>query len=138
MSRSGYSYDCENLWLYRRSVDNALAGRRGQAFLRDLLAALDAMTQKRLITHELAADGEVCAIGSVGVARKLDMSEIDPDEPWEVASAFGIASCMAQEIVYVNDECGAASEAPEKRWERVRKWVVEQIRAPQHSGDDHG
>lgn len=133
MSRSGYSYDCENLWLYRRSVDNALAGRRGQAFLQELLATLDAMPAKRLIVHELAVHGEACAIGSVGVARKLDMSEIDPDEPWEVAGAFGIATCMAQEIVYINDECGAASETPEKRWERVRKWVAEQIHAEQHT-----
>jgi hypothetical protein len=134
MSRSGYSYDCENLWLYRRAVDNALTGRRGQAFLRELLAALDAMPQKRLIVHELQeVDGEVCAIGSVGVVRQIDMSDVDPNEPTEVAAKFGIATCMAQEIVYINDECGIASETPEYRWERVRKWVAEKIRAEQHT-----
>ena len=33
MSRSQYSCDCEHLELYRASVDRALHGKRGQAFV---------------------------------------------------------------------------------------------------------
>jgi hypothetical protein len=45
MSRSGYSDDCSGreLVLWRGAVASALRGRRGQAFLRELVDALDAV-----------------------------------------------------------------------------------------------
>ena len=62
MSRSGYTEDCDNLTLYRQTVANALRGRRGQAFLRELLEALDALEVKELITGVLKDDsGGICA-----------------------------------------------------------------------------
>jgi hypothetical protein len=45
-----------------------------------LVAALDAMPDKRLIAHELRKNGEVCALGSVGAARGLDLEALDPED----------------------------------------------------------
>lgn len=53
MSRSGYVDDCENLELYRATVERSIKGKRGQAFLRELAAAMDAMPEKVLIAEEL-------------------------------------------------------------------------------------
>src|SRR5688572_27648264 len=109
MSRSGYvdSLDTLDLGRWRGQVASAMRGKRGQALLQDLLAALDAMPVKRLIAHELIADGEVCALGAVGVRRGMDMNDIDPDEPCDVAAAFNVAEQLAREIVYINDEAGS-------------------------------
>lgn len=75
-------------------------------------------------------EGDVCALGALGRVRGLDMSELDPDEPEGVASAFDIASPLAREIVYINDECGYR-ETPEQKWTRMRAWVASQIIAEQ-------
>lgn len=136
MSRSGYSSDCENLAMWRGRVASATRGKRGQAFFRALLAALDGMPEKRLIRHALQAeDGEVCAIGALGKARGVDMSDIDPEEPDQVAPVFDIAECLAQEVVYMNDEYfdyryvdhKRIEITPEELWQKMRAWVAEQI-----------
>lgn len=146
MTRSGYSDDCDNDWqfvMWRGAVKSAIKGKRGQAFFKEMLAALDALPVKRLVKDELQAPDlitcshwgmfetqSVCAIGAVGRARGVDMNKIDPDDPPQVAGAFGIAQAMAQEIVYINDEWGSYRETPEARFVRVREWVARQIRAP--------
>ncbi len=122
MSRSGYSDDCENwsLICWRGAVTSAIRGKRGQAFLRELLAALDALPEKRLIADELEIkDGAVCAIGAVGKARGIDMSVLDPENMEKVATTFDIADAFAKEIVWVNDEAGPWKETPEQRFIRV-------------------
>ena len=122
MSRSGYSDDCENIQLWRAAVERAIHGARGQHFMRKLLAALDAMPAKGLITDEIVDQrGDVCVLGAVDRNPK-----IDPDDRYAVSKHFGIAPAMAAEIVYMNDEW-CARETPEQRWERMRHWVVEQI-----------
>ncbi len=131
MSRSGYDDYYEGdvpgeFW--RSAVYRALYGKRGQAFLREMLVALDGMEQKRLITDDLVREGEVCAIGAVAVARGVDVADIDPYDRDQVAQAFGIAPAMAAEIMYENDERGPTSTTPEQRFERMRAWVVEQLR----------
>ncbi len=124
MSRSGYTYDCENLNLYRGAVDSAIRGKRGQAFLREMAAALDAMPVKELITDEVVRDDSgVCAIGSVALARGLDVSTLDVYDGDDVAKRFGIARALACEIEYENDECGKQGETPAERWTRMRRWV---------------
>lgn len=132
MSRSGYSDSGNNLW--RGAVQSAVAGKRGQSFLREMAAALDSMPIKELIASAIVADGAVCAMGSVALARKIDISDLDIDEPDDVAARFGIARALACEIAYENDECGDsyrdgkyASETPVERWTRMRKWVTEQL-----------
>ena len=129
MSRSGYIDDFEDNWQlikWRGQVASASRGKRGQQFFRDLLAAMDAMPEKRLITHELEEDGEVCAIGALCRARGVDMATIDPGEPEEVAGAVNIAPQLAQETVYMNDEY-FDRETPEERFTKMRAWVAKQI-----------
>lgn len=133
MSRSGYTDDIEDQWehiRWRGRVASAMRGKRGQAFLREMLAALDALPEKKLITNELEQDGAVCAIGSVGLARGIDMRDIDPYDSATVAGTFGIAECMAQEIVYMNDEAfeGYWCKTPEERFTKMRAWVISHIR----------
>lgn len=133
MSRSGYvdDYDGDNwdLIRYRGQLASAIRGKRGQKFLTDLLAALDAMPEKRLIRDELQnADGEFCTIGVLGAARGIDMKKIYPEEYEVVASVFGIAEQLAREIVYMNDDW-FDRETPEQRWIKMREWVSKQIKA---------
>lgn len=161
MSRAGYSDDCDDVLAegrWRAAVRSALRGKRGQAFLQEALAALDAMPEKQLIRSALVIDGfdldydepvivggdvlcdrrgmpipmgSVCLLGAVGQARGLDMSDLDPHDMDTVAPTFGIADAMAREIVYWNDEGGFYGETPEQRWTRMRAWVAAQIKKPE-------
>ncbi len=132
MSRSGYSDDCDYLELYRANVERTLGSKRGQAFLRELAEQMDAMPEKALIKHELINEaGGCCAIGVVCKSRHVDVNKIDDSDPRSVADAVGINHMMAAEIAYMNDEWGDgyddASETPEARWTRMRKWVSENL-----------
>lgn len=130
MSRSGYSEEFDDQWpliRWRGQVASAIKGKRGQAFLREMLSALDAMPEKRLIAHELRQGGEVCALGSVGAQRGIELESLDPEYPEGLAAVFGIAHQLVQEIEYVNDEEGW-DKTPEDRWQRVRSWVAASIR----------
>lgn len=137
MSRSGYTDDIDNEWAFirwRGAVASATRGKRGQALLRELLEALDAMPEKRLIANSFAAEGGYCTLGVIGAKRGAEMPVIDEDDfgfdPLEVreeaAAALDIAPAMAAEIIYWNDE-GGWNETPEERWVRMRNWVAEQI-----------
>lgn len=160
MSRSGYDdgadYDPLAHGRYRAAVRSAFRDKRGQAFLKEALAALEAMPDKRLIAGELVVDGgqeaygctpdiviggdvlvdnrgnpmpmgAVCLLGAVGKARGLEMSHLDPHDIETVAPMFGIAEAMTREIVYENDEMGPSLESPEHRWQRMRDWISSQI-----------
>lgn len=134
MSRACYTDDSDSeypLALWRGAVMSSIRGKRGQALLKDLLTALDAMPQKRLIVEELEKDGEVCALGALGRARGKDMSAIDPEDYEVVAREFGIAEALAREIEYENDEghWGVTEETPEERWARMRAWTLKHIAA---------
>lgn len=133
MSRSGYTGDCDGFALvrWRGAVERAIRGKRGQALLREMAAALDAMPEKRLIAGKLEQDGEVCALGAVGRARGLTMPTLDPEDDYKqrhiLARMFDIAPAMAAEITYMNDEAWP-SQAAEERWARMRKWMEGEIR----------
>ena len=160
MSRSGYTDDCDDGWeliRWRGAVQSALKGARGQAFLRELAAAMDVMPEKVLVEGELQADGAFCALGVVGRARGLDLSKIDTEDWQQLSSTFGIAESMAREVMYENDEsvndcewinveiCGPMRlgrpdwgnhirsvhlpilDAGERRWRHMRKWVDEHL-----------
>lgn len=124
MSRSGYSDDGDNAALWRQAVHRATTGYRGQAFLVRLRDALDAMFVKRLITDEIKNEsGDVCALGAVDAT-------VEQYEAEELAKHFGIATALAAEIVYMNDELYSwrlKGETPEERWVRMRAWVDQQI-----------
>ncbi len=138
MSRSGYSEDYENVVLWRSTVKNAIRGKRGQAFLKEMLDALDAMPEKRLIESDLITDeGEVCAMGSVALKRKIYVAQVDPEDRHEVAETFGIAPALAAEIAYENDEgLYGETETPEQRWTRMRKWVASHLAGGSAVSDD--
>jgi hypothetical protein len=125
-----------DLGRWRGQVKASIRGKRGQAFLKELLAALDAMPKKRLVRGEFEADGEVCALGCMAKARGMDASQFDPDDAEEVGDAFGVANQLTREIMYENDEFivwdntfGRQADSPEKRWTHMRKWVADQITA---------
>lgn len=123
MSRSGYSEDCDDIHLYRATVERAIRGKRGQVFLKELAAAMDAMLEKRLIRSELIEEsGSVCTIGVVCKARGLDVSNVDVEDTEAVGELVGISKSMAAEIEFENDEV-REHETPEERWVRMRKWV---------------
>lgn len=128
MSRHDYSDDLDPLDLgrWRGRVASAIRGRRGQKLLRDLRDALDAMPEKRLIAGELMQEGEVCALGAVGLARGCDMTGVDPEDSERVAQLFDIAEPLAREIVYENDE---GRMKPEARWKYMREWAEKHIKA---------
>jgi hypothetical protein len=133
MSRSGYIDDFDDQWhaiMWRGAVASAMRGKRGQAFLKEMLAALDALPEPKLIAKELELNGEVCAIGSVGKARGLDMSSLDPEDYETISGTFRIAEAMAREIMYANDEgTHVRNETPEERFKRIRSWIVKNIKA---------
>lgn len=131
MSRSGYTddYDGEHwqLIMWRGAVASAIKGRRGQAFLKEMLAAMDALPEPKLVANELEEEGAVCAIGSVGKKRGVDMSEIDPEDYERVAKAFGVSEALAREVMWANDDGGRYKETDEERFARMRAWIVNRI-----------
>lgn len=131
MSRSGYSDDCEqwSLIRWRGAVNSAIKGRRGQEFLKEMLAAMDALPKKKLIANELEQDGAVCALGAVGVARGVPMAGLDPEDHETVAAAFGIPHALACEVVYMNDDW-FYRDTPEERFEKMHRWIERQIYKP--------
>lgn len=149
MSRSGYTDDYGDddplrLYAYRGMVASATRGKRGQRFFRDLIAALDAMPEKKLCAYAIQKPtGEVCAVGAVAMARGVDMSDCagnDEDFSDEIADEYAhaistrldIADCLAREVQFENDECGPWDETDEQRWHRMRRWAAAQIKEPSH------
>ena len=131
MSRSGYDEDCDNWALirWRGAVEAAIRGKRGQALLKEMAEALDAMPDKRLISDELVTkQGEVCALGAVAKRRCLNVDGIEPYDSRRVAQTFGVAEAMVREIAFINDDDFGYSDTPENRWKRVRKWVDENLK----------
>ncbi len=112
MSRSGYTDDIDNHWhhiMWRGRVASSIRGKRGQALLRELLAALEAMPNKLLYPNSFAtADGEFCTLGVLGAARGTKMDDLgdaeDGCDEQLVADRFGVAAPLVQEIMYMNDE----------------------------------
>jgi hypothetical protein len=160
MSRSGYSDDCDGWALirWRGAVTQAIRGQRGQAMLRELVQALDALPEKHLAAGSLVtAEGDCCTLGALGRARGMDMAPIDPEDREAVAKAFGVAEALAAEIMYLNDEegpqeqtafnfvvCGPMRpwesntqlrwkqnpQAGAVRWSQMRAWAVANLKTP--------
>ena len=141
MSRSGYSDDGDQWGLikYRGQVASAIRGKRGQAFLRELIEALDAMPEKRLIADELQSEapafippmyailpGSVCALGSVGLKRGVDLKVLDPRDHRALADVFGVAHQLICEVEFENDEA-LWRATPEARWRHMRDWAARHL-----------
>jgi hypothetical protein len=132
MSRSGYSFDHEdstvNLWL--GAVASAIKGKRGQAFLIETLAALDALPNKRLIAESFqeSISGDFCTLGVVCNSRGLYLQEDVNIDTHSVAETLGISRALGAEVMDENDQGGYRHETPEQRWARMRGWVQSKIR----------
>lgn len=143
MSRSGYSEDLDEWALirWRGAVASAIRGKRGQAFLKELEAALLDLPEKKLCSYDFAnsESGEVCALGAVAIKRELDkgkdrasaladLAELFPEgsEAEAACGELGIAGALAKEITYLNDEDWKYS-TPEGRYEGMLAWVRSEI-----------
>ena len=71
----------------------------------------------------------------MGVARGIDMGNLDESEPEDVAAVFDISYQLVSEVVYVNDEHfdfryvgnKRVEITPEERWAGMRAWVEKHI-----------
>lgn len=160
MSRSGYCEDGDgdnwSLICYRGAVNAAIKGHRGQMFLAELLAVLDAMPEKVLVAGDLEADGQFCALGIAGKARGCNLASINTYDHDALSNTFNIAESLAREIMWINDESIGEhrwervetfgplqpwedrhpyirvknADAGFRRWQAVREWVAANIAAP--------
>lgn len=131
MGRSGYNYDYDEpgaLAMWRGVIASATRGKRGQRFFRDLVSALDAVPDKRLIANEFQRDdGAMCALGALAKVKGADLAEWREEDYELLGEAFDIAHQLAQEVMFMNDE-ERSSETREDRWIRMRAWAASQIR----------
>lgn len=137
--RDGYSEDLDQWAMirWRGAVNAAINGKRGQALLKEMEAALLALPKKELCCGFVDPEkGQVCALGAVALKRKLDkgleftaaIDEMAKEFPEgtmanEVNEEFGIAEAMAQEITYINDE-----SRRDDRYKEVLEWVRSKIK----------
>lgn len=63
--------------IWEQVVSNALGGRKGQAALAGMEAALLALPEAKLIEGHLAAEGAVCAVGAFVAAQKAAEQKVD-------------------------------------------------------------
>lgn len=128
MNRSGYgACDEDEADEWCRDVANAIARPEGQAFLRELAAAMDAMPEKVLIANELIdEEGNCCAVGAVCKARGIDTEGMDGDgmDSAAVAEWLGAPLLLVAEMIDEND---GFRETPAARWQRMRQWVDRHI-----------
>lgn len=101
-----------------------LHGKRGQAFLREILKALNAMPKKELIDWYLEQPEGVSALGCVGKVRGLDMSNIVFRNYDILAEVFEIPAPLIAKVMYENDKEDVTYE---DRWLRMRAWLKSQI-----------
>ena len=134
MGRSGYSEDNDDpleLGRWRGQIASATRGKRGQRFFRELITALDALPEKKLIKNELEAqEGSVCALGALGKLKGVDVGALDTEDWDKLGETFDIAPQLAQETMWINDEAwtsGAEPVAAEERFRQVRAWAVRQL-----------
>ena len=130
MSRSGLFEDDGEDHLahgrWRGAVASAIRGKRGQAFLRELADALDAMPNKWLVGGELQSeDGCHCTLGVIAHKRGLEVSSMDVDDYDYIAASLGVNVKIAQEIMWENDESFSD-------WEYVDVVICGPMRPPFH------
>ena len=141
MSRIIEAEDCEP-WMAGQqagALRSAVRGRRGQAFLRELVAALGALPAQELAAGALEdpETGCCCAFGAVARARAWGREEIglDPtdDDIWRpecrLAEAFDISETLAWQVIAENEAFSECNDRTwrRRRWRHVRDWAVSEI-----------
>lgn len=135
---------------WQQAARNALRGRKGQAVLRELRAALLALPEPRLIEGRFCSGLDVCPLGALakqrlaagstipwGRAPFTSMEELEErlgeelEEEWttvDLGEAMGLKKTLAWTIAYENDEGNWNTETPEQRYQRMQSWVEGQLR----------
>jgi hypothetical protein len=124
-----------NLW--QGNCQRSLSGRKGQAALRELRAALLALPSKRLIANELDDGADCCAIGALVRYKSLTPKSDREYEMEEVGVECGMPRMVAWKVVELNDVqldrrwdgMKSVELTPEERYDAVLKWVGEQLNA---------
>jgi hypothetical protein len=130
VSRSweGESDDPLDWGRYKAATRSTLRGRRGQAFLRELIAALDALHRPELSAGALGnrRTGCVCALGAIALAQGASFDDLARDNgdwgPGDAADWYNISPTLANEIISANDDWGDGNSAKvrQSRWRHVR------------------
>jgi len=123
---------------YEAAKRSTLRGRRGQAFLRELIAALDALPRPELSAGALGnrRTGCVCALGAVALAQGDSFEDLAKDNgnwsPEDAADWYGISPTLANEIIGANDDWrdGNSLDVRRSRWRHVRAWAVANLIEP--------
>jgi len=121
------------------ALRSAIRGRRGQQLLRDLVAALDALSVPELSAGALEHEelGCCCAFGVVRRYRGPDAvplyyhpTEEDLDPP-HFTEPFNVAPALAWAVVESNEGWSDSNQesARRQRWARVRAWAVKHLLA---------
>ena len=154
MSRYDGSDDCDDYWQlnmgrWERNSRAVLKSGRGKKALADLITALEALPQRRLISERVAVltnpgaedchVSEVCAVGAYAHFKGIDLTtwvgedgavadETDTslrETAW-LGEQAGMAFTLAWNLGYLNDytlkDC-----TPEERWQRVYEWATEHL-----------
>lgn len=139
-SRAGWAEEIEGVEqqrlanLQRGAVQSAIKGKRGQAFLTEMIAALDALPAKRLAKQTFEEDGEFCALGAVARSRGMqDITLLSIYSIRDVAAAFNASLALTAEIIDENDDMSPHKETREARWVRMRTWAARRIEAKQNA-----
>lgn len=134
-------------FLFQRSVENSINGKRGQALLREIEEALLMLPDKKLLASTVCEDGKVCALGAVAILRAIKNGQTYGIAAVELEYAavnhgqgnyekedkmfkflkglLDIKHSLAWQLVFENDEGNHPS--PEMRYHRMLKWVQERI-----------
>lgn len=110
MSRSCYTDDCgQTLGLFRANVDRSIAGKLGQARLRELRDALVALPEKRLAADVFAPKlGEACALGVWAQSHVADAEAVarfdgDDHDTARLLKPYHWPKLVVLETIYEND-----------------------------------
>lgn len=138
-------------FLWEANQERSLRGRKGQAALKRLEAALLALPEPKLAVDVLEdADGMVCALGAIakheGYVGSLELptppEDEDDDEAWDewgvegdsqieeamlaLAEALDVPKLVAVAIIARNDE--GSLRSPEVRYDDMLDWVQRCLR----------
>lgn len=124
--------------LQMANEERSLKGKRGQASLRALEAALLALPEKRLISGRIIDQaGGVCAMGALAKHLGKELPKPSTDDDYEdyfthtnrIGQACGVPEPVAMKIAWMNDEIlglgfGLGSDyTDEQRYEHMLAWV---------------
>lgn len=141
MSRSSYSDDYGDdfpgqINLYRANVERSIRSKDGQARLRELKAALEALPTKAL-EAEIFAEGtreqpRVCALGAwalhrsggdIEAAHAMVPLDGDDHDTYEALKDYGWPRLVVMEAIYENDEGTWNIQTPEQRYAYMMRWL---------------